>query len=533
MTSESLLDGSGSEIFSIPRIVELARNGSIRVPRFQRGFVWDAGDVRDLFDSIYRGFPIGTLLLWRRAADAGRVALGPIMIEVEKEEQAYWVVDGQQRIISLAGSLVPEFGGVDPRFEVYFDLESQRFMNLRKRAPTVRALPVREALETRTLLAWLRRHADDLESDDLELADRLGGAIRDYRIPAYVVTSDDQELLRKVFDRINTAGKPMSRAQVFHALFASETEPGSPLSVVVALRSLRFGELDENRVVYSLLGIRGGDVQRDLHEEFGADEDRERWYDSTEQALSKAIGFLRAEGVDHLRLVPNTLPFPVLAAFFHLHPEPQPWILRLLSRWLWRGWVHDFGREGGQTPILRRAIKSVNPERLAPEKAPDEYEAVHALHKHTSDRPAPDLPLDTFNASHARSRLVLLALASLHPRGPDSRPLDLAHEFEVHGTSAVTAIVPGHHSRAGARALWPSAAGDIAAVTDPVVLASHAVDGEAVAYLRAGQTERFLARREELIGNLLAGFLDSRIEPGALLRPPLADLIALGSAEDG
>ncbi|WP_045878008.1 DUF262 domain-containing protein [Pseudofrankia sp. DC12] len=531
MTTQALLDGSGSERFSIPALVQLVRQGSVRVPVYQRDFVWDAGDVRDLFDSIYRGFPVGTLLFWRHSAPAGAASLGPIAMNVEADEHAYWVVDGQQRIISLVGSLASEFEDIDERFEVYFDLASQRFVNLRKGVRPPRAVPVREALETKSLLAWLRQHADDLEVADYDLADRLGGAIRDYRIPAYVVTGDDQELLRKVFDRVNTAGRPMSRAQVFHALFAGETKMGSPASVVAALRTMKFGELGEDRVVQSLLGIRGGNIQRDLHDEFGADENVASWYDQTEQALAKAISFLRAEGVDHLLLVPHTLPIPVLATFFHLHPDPQPWTLRLLARWLWRGWVHDFGQGGGQTPILRRAINSINPQKLAGQ-VPDEYSAARSLLGCSTDGPAPDLPLNNFNPNHARSRLVMLALASLHPRTSDGILVDLAEEVEAHGSGAITPIVRGYRSRAAARAFWPSGSARMALTSDPRVLASHAIDEAAITALRAGQVERFVVRREELIKNILSGFLDSRIEPGGLVRPPLADLIATGITEE-
>ncbi|MDT3440513.1 MULTISPECIES: DUF262 domain-containing protein [unclassified Pseudofrankia] len=533
MVTAAPLDRSGSESFSIPSLVQLARQGSIRVPVFQRDFSWDAGDVRDLFDSIYRGFPVGTLLFWRHKAAAGQASLGPIEILAEEDEYAYWVVDGQQRIISLAGSLAPGLGGVDERFEVYFDLETQKFVNLRKGVHAPRAIPVRDALETRSLLTWLRRHADDLAADDYDLADRLGGAIRDYRIPAYVVTGEDQEILRELFDRVNSSGKPMSRAQVFHALFASGTEPGSPASVVAALRKLKFGALDENRVVQSLLGIRGGDVSRDLRGEFGPREDPASWYDRTEQALAKAIEFLRGEGVEHLLLAPNTFPLPVLATFFFLHPEPQPWTLRLLARWLWRGWVHDFGREGGQTPVLRRAIRSVNPHKLEVDQAPDEYSAVKSLLEYAPDRPVPHLPLQNFNTRYAHSRLVLLALASLHPHGPESSPVDLAREFEEHGTEAVTEIVRNRRSYVAARSFWPRDAIPIEEVSAPSVLASHAIDEEAAAYLWAGQIEKFLDRREELIGKLVGRFLDSRVEPGALVRPSLADLIATGTAEEG
>jgi hypothetical protein len=60
-----------------------------------------------------------------------------------------------------------------------------------------------------------------------------------------------------VFDRMNSAGKRITRAQVFHALFANEAEPGSPAAVVAGLKRFAFGALDENRIVQSLLAGAG------------------------------------------------------------------------------------------------------------------------------------------------------------------------------------------------------------------------------------------------------------------------------------
>lgn len=317
VTTSVPLDGSGSGNFSIPDIIKFVGEGSIRVPTFQRQFVWGAKDVLDLFDSLYRGFPVGTLLLWRQDAPMGEIALGPIRLKVPAQTNAYWVVDGQQRITSLFAALSADHGGADERFDVYFDLEARKFINPRRGVVPTRSIPVREALETRSLLNWLRRNSDDLQAEDFDLADRLGGALRDYRIPAYIVSGDNQALLREVFDRVNSAGKPISRAQVFHALFAGNEEPGSPASVVEDLRRFRFGDIDEGRVVQSLLAVRGGDVQRDIRSEFSGGEDPIDWFDWTEQALARSIKFLRSEGVQHQLLVPNSLPIPVLAAFFH------------------------------------------------------------------------------------------------------------------------------------------------------------------------------------------------------------------------
>lgn len=533
MATSGPLDGSESGIFSIPEIVQYAGEGSIRVPTFQRQFVWGAKDVRDLFDSLYRGFPVGTLLLWRQEAPAGTVALGPIELQVSKNSNAFWVVDGQQRITSLFAALSPNHKGVDERFEIYFDLATEKFINSRHGAASPRSIPVREALETRTLLNWLRRNGDQLEADDLDLAERLVGALRDYRVPAYIVFGNNQALLREVFDRVNSAGKPISRAQVFHALFAGNEEPSSPASVVRELRRLGFGDLEESRIVQSMLALRGGDVQRDIRSEFGENEDPADWFYQTEQALSRSIEFLKSEGVWHLLLVPNTLPIPVLAVFFHIHPDPEPWILRLLVRWLWRGWVHGFGRtEGGQTPTLRRAIRAVNPKFRNPDNAPTEFEAVKSLLEFTPDLPAPQLPLDNFRTNFANTRLIMLALASLKPRHPDGTTIDIAEQLELHGIAAITAFVRGHRTHVAARGFWPIDAEPAGNVRDVAVLESHALQADAVHALRTGEVSEFLKKRGEYIEKLTTDFLDNRLEQGSVLRPSLKNLALAGAAEE-
>lgn len=197
MTSAARLNNTRSESFSIAELVAMAHRGEIRVPSFQRSFVWTAEDVRRLFDSLYRGFPIGTVLLWRQPGLAGSISFGPIEIEVTETAEALRVVDGQQRITSLYGALHPAHEGADDRFEVYFDLAAKRFINPRRGVVPSRSIPVRAALETRTLLTWLRQHDADLEPEDVDVADELGGVLREYRIPAYIVSGDDQTRIRE------------------------------------------------------------------------------------------------------------------------------------------------------------------------------------------------------------------------------------------------------------------------------------------------------------------------------------------------
>jgi hypothetical protein len=521
LMASALLELSGSSTVSIPEIINLARDGSIRIPLFQRPFVWDGLDVRNLFDSIYRGFPIGTVILWHKEADAGEIDFGPIHFRASAGD-ALWVVDGQQRIISLFGSLAAEWADIDPRFEVYFDLSTKRFVHHRKGLISPRSIPVREALETRTIASWTRQHSADLEEDDFEAADSLVGVLRDYRISTYVVSRDDEKTLREVFDRVNSAGKPITRAQVFQALFASDKAAGSPGVVVKELSRLGFGAIEENRVVQSLLALRGGNVQRDLHGEFAEKEDPADWYDRTEEALTKAVSFLKSEGIPHISLMPYTYPLPILAAFFYLHPEPSPWVLRLLSRWLWRSWVNG---DTSQTPIIRKAVNSINPKINNKNAAPSEYEAVKNLLASVPATPVASVKLDGFATDKAWGRLILLAMASLHPLRPDGTAIDLAAELEQNGPNAVTQLVRGNRSNAPTRAFWPGAPKSFSGNERNDVSASHVIDDVAIRLYRAGDTAEFLQRRGELLHQLVLDFLNSRLETDLPVRPPLDDLM--------
>ena len=49
----------------IEEIVGKLKRGELRIPAFQRGFVWSPDDVAFLMDSIYKGYPFGSVLLWR------------------------------------------------------------------------------------------------------------------------------------------------------------------------------------------------------------------------------------------------------------------------------------------------------------------------------------------------------------------------------------------------------------------------------------------------------------------------------------
>ena len=81
--------------------------GQIKIPQFQREFVWSMGASAKLLDSIVKGYPIGTFIFWRTDEHLKSIRnLGDITLPPpEKGEKVNYVLDGQQRLASLFASL--------------------------------------------------------------------------------------------------------------------------------------------------------------------------------------------------------------------------------------------------------------------------------------------------------------------------------------------------------------------------------------------------------------------------------------------
>lgn len=93
--------------------------GSIALPEFQRGYVWSRDQVRKLMRSLYRGYPVGSLLMWETRTE-GAEARGDYALATGTVKL---LLDGQQRITSL-------YGVVNGRPPAFFDGDSQRFLGL-------------------------------------------------------------------------------------------------------------------------------------------------------------------------------------------------------------------------------------------------------------------------------------------------------------------------------------------------------------------------------------------------------------------
>jgi hypothetical protein len=545
----------------VETLVTMAWRGEIRVPHFQRAFRWQRRDVIRLFESVLRGYPIGSLLLWRRRAEAQRLTLGSLTIEAKGSDRALWVVDGQQRITSLANALHPQAWD-DDRFRVAYDLESRRFVPLPSQwaeKPLLIPLPV--LFDLRKVLGWFHARPEGAEYADP--ASEVTATLRQYRVPAYEVEHGDEDVLRDIFDRMNNYGRRLSRAEVFSALFPSDhSRPESLTFEEIAAgidADLGFGLIDKDTVLKAVLARRGPDPLREVRNELGegADagrpsvtsefpkEDRDTAYRRGGEALRLAVEFVQqVAGVPHFAFLPYRHLLVVLTRLFAHHPTPDPVNIRRLRRWFWRAAV--VGPEvfkGSTTGAIRTLCYAV--------RRDDPTGSIDELLKLVSypDRPMPDLA--RFRSNEAGTKILLCAWWSESPRSlreGEQLVVEQLSESLLDRTTAADAVrylvprmrVPEPYRLwAADRVLLPdpdidgyaveghlaSRPLDVSEQRWQATLRSHLLDDDMVGLLNAGKVVQFLTVRQERLSTHLTAFLRRACEWEFEDTPPLADLV--------
>ena len=435
MAEERLEAQPRADAIPLDDLVKDTWAGRIRVPHFQRGFRWSTKDIIRLFDSIQRGFPIGSLLLWVRKSGEDQLTLGALSINAPASDRALWVVDGQQRIISLANALHPD-GAADSRFDIQYDLERKEFTTLTPQSRRSGSLiPVPALFDLEKLLSFFATQGGSHNPQHFAEAQRVAKRLREYRIPAYLVEHGDQATLTDIFDRMNNYGKRLSRSEIFEALTAApEAAAEQQLTLSrIAERinaNTRFGIIPERAILASFLARRGGDPMVDVRADQGRNdfpgESDEEARENCAVALERAVTFLQEEiGVPHIALLSYEALLVVLTRFFAHFQAPSPNTRMLLRRWYWRTAIVGPTVFKGSFTQMNRAL----PRRIIPGA---ESESVQGLLRAIAGvRPErPDYP-EMLRTNTATTKHVLCSWWSLNPRSlKTGEPFTIA-DFEA------------------------------------------------------------------------------------------------------
>lgn len=220
-----------SEPLFIDDIISKIEKGVIRIPSFQRGFVWDGERVAKLMDSIYKGFPFGSILVWRTKTPLkSERLLGPYQLpENDPDYPLDYVLDGQQRITSIFGVFQNNLEATSDFdmniFKIYFDLEKpvdaqgSNFIFLEDEdVDTKKHFPLRILFNPPEYRKYLKSMDESVATQVDSLYDRFTKA----KIPVQTFTTDDRTTVAIVFERINRLGVKLDTLQLLSAWTWSE-----------------------------------------------------------------------------------------------------------------------------------------------------------------------------------------------------------------------------------------------------------------------------------------------------------------------
>lgn len=220
--------------YTLKKLIEDIQVGEIGLPDIQRPYVWSRSKVRDLFDSMYRGFPIGYLLFWENGyADAHRV----IGTDGKQKVPRLLIVDGQQRLTALyaviKGIPVIDKGFRPEQIRIAFHPLDEKFevtnSAIEKNVEWIADVSVLWGPETSTytfmqeFLGRLksRRALSKEEENKIPIAIERLVKLQDYPITALEISySVDEDQVAEIFVRINSKGTPLNQADFILTLMS-------------------------------------------------------------------------------------------------------------------------------------------------------------------------------------------------------------------------------------------------------------------------------------------------------------------------
>ena len=192
-------------------LVKMLEDGVVEIPELQREFVWSNEQVKDLAESIYNRYPIGMITLYR------------VPKELATKQGASWVLDGQQRIMSLAlivNGAIPVKAGAPRRAWVWFNPNHEDFHCTEppRRMPTewVNLSDILK-MNDQSLVQFIQNRS----SGEREKIQLLWLRFRDYNLLVHDIHEDlDLDKLGDIFVRTNFAGTRVRGAEVYSTMLA-------------------------------------------------------------------------------------------------------------------------------------------------------------------------------------------------------------------------------------------------------------------------------------------------------------------------
>jgi len=514
------------EVKFLGTILSDISKGELRVPNFQRPFVWKPDDMIALFESIINGYPIGSLLFWKIENIYNNLDfIGPYKIPKCGDNYVNLILDGHQRLSTLFGVLTnPSLNETVNsenfwKWVIYYDLKEERFIHLPKTQPEPQFIKLNSLLRTLDFLKESRRIADECKDKAeiyIERAERLAQIIREYQIAITQIEGGDLDIAVNIFSRLNSKGMRIAEDRMYSALTYKEGDKGFNLSdkideILEKLDEYSFSGIKRMSIFRSILAAAGKNIYTKGRLNIFEDKNLNipEIVNNCEISLLKAVHFLKSDmQVPSDKFLPYNLQLIVFSEFFRLCPSPNENKKILLRQWFW---VTSF--VGLYTPNTSKNTQILE-EMKSFAVSDDENFKFQIVDFIEQAQPFPN----SFNFTSARVRAYVLFLLSLNPKSFEGQCL-ISDDYTKDGYKALHYLISKRNQLSNRILLGDVKYGfaksyliqdnSLLSITlTKEILDSHAITTEALQAIQSKDFDKFLEIREKELIKLEREFMN-------------------------
>jgi len=206
-------------------LISEIQKGQIKVPKFQRNFVWSVDKTAKLLDSILKGYPIGTFILWATNERLNDIKnIGNLTLpQAPEDRKVEYVLDGQQRITSLyaayLGAQIKKEGEkkITNYADIYVNLDVQ---NEDDEQLVVSEKPEGVSITLHEVLNFndhLIRIQENYSPENFKKIHNYSQTFSTYDFSTIVLRKEDIDSAIEVFTRINTGGQTLTLFEIMSA----------------------------------------------------------------------------------------------------------------------------------------------------------------------------------------------------------------------------------------------------------------------------------------------------------------------------
>jgi len=325
---------------SISTLITEIKSGKYFLPSFQRQYVWDEDDIKDLIDSIINHYPIGTIILWK-PSNASLNEVDPfsrplVDLPNKKPSEIFYVIDGQQRLTSLLllfndWKITRNGEPIKIDIPISYNPSNKKFYKSETRGINLSKLIKAFCLDDIETLTDL---AEKIDKESLNEMKEKIKRILDYPLPICIMETfnEDEETFKSMaeaFIRVNKFGVRIGNLELMLSFLAGAISGELKKRIRDVYESLYTSfEIDLQpiiRFVFSNFGLKQTQISK--VEQFKSNitkisgyskNDVEDIFNKCHKALKLVLNLLQQElGINNSQLLPSHTPLIPLAAYFY------------------------------------------------------------------------------------------------------------------------------------------------------------------------------------------------------------------------